>query len=70
MTLDYIERWKSDLRERGKLIPGLLIHCLETGEPPVEPESESRGESVLGQMLKSYSSHSFLAAGVLTSAGD
>lgn len=41
MTVELIERWKANLRQRGKLSAALLIHCLQDGlEPPVEEDEE------------------------------
>jgi hypothetical protein len=58
VTPDFIDKWKTHLRGRGKLDTALLIHCLEGRDPPPEPEPEK--ESVYDQVLKSDTPFSLL----------
>jgi len=51
ITPALIQVWRDHLHSRKRLSTGLLIHCLETGEPPPEIEPHREGFGMLAALL-------------------
>lgn len=58
ITPEYIQAWKSHLQKQRKLTTGLLIHCLQAGDPP--PQAEPEVLSSFDQLRQGLTSGSVL----------
>lgn len=55
MSPDYIAGWKELLSRRKRYSTGLLIHCLESGDPPpAAPVLPSSATPILDRLLSTY----------------